>query len=181
MQGAAQTRLALYNPHQPDALYLLADAPSKVAANLTELPADYLPQLLEVLPLYRGELASDHDARRARGAQTHAANAPAYREVLRATAPVLAARAEQGAALLGRLEPLRASIQVAGPMSAPPRSGMAASPLGRDLAEDMDEQEADLVAAAERVQSRRQQAAFAAQQLDASSADLRALAGDTEI
>lgn len=128
--GGKKTFLALYNPVSPAALYLLANPPSHLHASATEIPRDFAPQLLEVLPLYDAPSPVDKAALVRRSENVAAFNARTSREVIVHGEAILQARGEERQALKDRLEPLRATLRSAAPPVAPeglPPSGIATS------------------------------------------------------
>jgi hypothetical protein len=131
--GGKKTYLAMYNPVQPSALYLLANPPSHLAASATEIPADFRPQLLEVLPIYEAAAPTDPIAMRKRGEQVAIFNARVGREIAIAGDQLIRDVTEEREQLRDRLEPLRASLCSSQPPIAP--RGLPATQLSRDLAD----------------------------------------------
>lgn len=132
VQGARKTYLALYNPISPSALYLLANPPSHLPANATEIPTGFRPQLYEVLPLYKAPSPVDDEALAKRTESVGNFNARASREIVLHNEQLLMERAARQEQLRDRLEPLRATIRSAAPPEAP--ETLAPSDLGGQLA-----------------------------------------------
>ena len=111
--GGKKTYLALLNPVQPTALYLLDVPPGRVPTIATELPADVEPRLLEVLPLYNAPSAVDQAALNRRRDAVARFNAKLGREAVQVVNGLLAERTEEREAIRDRLEPLQATIMAA--------------------------------------------------------------------
>lgn len=119
IQGGEKTYLALYNPVAPAVLYILGNPTSHLAPVLTEIPDDFRPQLLEVLPLYKAPSPVDREEMRRNAERVATYNSRHSREIALRAEPLLLARAEERQQLADRLEPVRAAIRSAAPGVAP--------------------------------------------------------------
>jgi hypothetical protein len=125
-----KTFLALYNPENPDALYILDNPPSHVARGVTELPAGFSPVFLEALPLYAAPMENDAAAMQQRAREVHQANIRIAQEVNQVLVPFVNDATERRQANNDLAEPLRAAVAVvrdAATKRELPQSEMAAS------------------------------------------------------
>jgi hypothetical protein len=136
IMAAQKTFLALYNPVAPDALYLLQNPPGHLPASCAALPADFRPQLFEILPRYEAPSPVDPAAMRRRAAQVQAYNNQFMRAAAAAAEPILIERTEQREKLQDRLEPLRAVIMSAPPAASAGPAELPTSELAAALAEE---------------------------------------------
>lgn len=107
-----KTFLALYNPENPDALYLLDNPPSHVARGCTEMPAGFSPTFLEALPLYQAPRENDAEEMQQRAREVHRANTRIAMEVNRVLVPFVNDATERRATNNDLAEPLRAAVAV---------------------------------------------------------------------
>ena len=107
-----KTFLALYNPENPDALYLLDNPPSHVARGATELPAGFSPTFLEALPLYQAPRENDAKEMQQRARDVHRTNTRVAQEINRVLVPFVNDATERRATNNDLAEPLRAAVAV---------------------------------------------------------------------
>lgn len=128
VQGGEKFYLALYNPFDPVALYLLTNPTSHVSAKATELPAGIQPQLFEVLPAWDAPTPGDREAEAKRYEQIARFNHRIGREVVVTMEPIIREQQQREQDIHDRTEPLRTALRSAESPVAPkliPRSQLA--------------------------------------------------------